>query len=166
MPRKFSLTEPLSGCGSLSHRRRPFTNPYGGTKPLLVSTTTAIDGRVVQDYLGMAHGIAICRRRLDLKFNPGDLLAPEQWRKVAEQWKTAVLPEPGEEEARYDASRIDAYESMVREAEQLGADAVIGVRYEITPLREGSLHILAYGTAVRLRRPGLGDESGSGGIRV
>lgn len=47
-----------------------------------------------------------------------------------------------------------------------GADALIGVRYEITPLREGTLHILAYGTAVRLRRQGPGEESGPGGVPV
>lgn len=130
---------------------------------MIVSTTGVIDGRVVQDHLGMAHGVAICRRRLDLKFNPAELLAPERWRKVAEQWKTAVLSAPEQEVACYEASRTDAYTAIVREAEQLGADALIGVRYEFTRLRERTLHILAYGTAVRLRRNGPGDASGPSG---
>ena len=38
---------------------------------------------------------------------------------------------------------------MVDEAEQLGADAVIGVRYASSSVMQGAAEVLAYGTAVK-----------------
>jgi uncharacterized protein YbjQ (UPF0145 family) len=39
---------------------------------------------------------------------------------------------------------------MVTHAEQLGAHAVIGMRYDATEFSQGATEVLAYGTAVRL----------------
>jgi uncharacterized protein YbjQ (UPF0145 family) len=46
-------------------------------------------------------------------------------------------------------TRSDAYELMIRHAEELGADAVIGVRYDATELSQGVTEVLCYGTAVK-----------------
>ena len=46
-------------------------------------------------------------------------------------------------------ARTDAYELMVAHAEQLGADAVIGVRYDATEIMGGVTEVLCYGTAVK-----------------
>lgn len=45
-------------------------------------------------------------------------------------------------------SRRDAYELMIHHAQQLGANAVIGVRYDTTELMQGITEVLCYGTAV------------------
>ncbi len=47
-------------------------------------------------------------------------------------------------------SRDDAYEAMLLHARELGANAVIGVRYDATELGPGIAEVLAYGTAVRV----------------
>ncbi len=45
-------------------------------------------------------------------------------------------------------ARIEAYELMIQHAVQLGANAVIGMRYDATELVPGVTEVLAYGTAV------------------
>ena len=45
-------------------------------------------------------------------------------------------------------TRGDAFDLMLRHAEQLGANAVIGVRYDATEVMPGVTEVLCYGTAV------------------
>ncbi len=45
-------------------------------------------------------------------------------------------------------TRSEAFDMMLRHAEQLGANAVIGVRYDATELMQGVTEVLCYGTAV------------------
>jgi uncharacterized protein YbjQ (UPF0145 family) len=49
-----------------------------------------------------------------------------------------------------EAARHDAYHQMVQHATEMGADAIIGMRYDATEFMQGSTEVLAYGTAVRL----------------
>lgn len=49
-----------------------------------------------------------------------------------------------------DARRI-AVERMAAEAERLGADAVVNVRYGSTAVMQGAAEVIAYGTAVRFK---------------
>lgn len=45
-------------------------------------------------------------------------------------------------------TRSDAFDLMLRHAEQLGANAVIGIRYDATEVMAGVTEVLCYGTAV------------------
>src|SRR5712691_9680970 len=45
-------------------------------------------------------------------------------------------------------ARQDAYELMIQHAQQLGANAIIGVRYDATEITSGVTEVLCYGTAV------------------
>lgn len=45
-------------------------------------------------------------------------------------------------------TREDAYNLMIKHAEELGANAVISVRYDATELMGGVTEVLCYGTAV------------------
>ncbi len=45
-------------------------------------------------------------------------------------------------------TRTDAFDMMVLHAEQLGANAMIGVRYDATEVMSGVSEVLCYGTAV------------------
>jgi uncharacterized protein YbjQ (UPF0145 family) len=49
-----------------------------------------------------------------------------------------------------EAARQEAFELMVQHARQLGADAVICMRYDATEFSQGATEVLAYGTAVKL----------------
>ena len=45
-------------------------------------------------------------------------------------------------------TREDAYNLMIKHAEELGANAIISVRYDATELMSGVTEVLCYGTAV------------------
>jgi uncharacterized protein YbjQ (UPF0145 family) len=45
-------------------------------------------------------------------------------------------------------ARRDAYELMIRHAEQTGANAILAFRYDATEIMGGVSEVLAYGTAV------------------
>lgn len=47
-------------------------------------------------------------------------------------------------------ARNEALSRMSAEAEEMGADAVVNIRYETSEIAQGAAEILAYGTAVRL----------------
>jgi uncharacterized protein YbjQ (UPF0145 family) len=42
---------------------------------------------------------------------------------------------------------------MCRDADRLGANAIIGVRYDATEVMAGITEVLCYGTAVRVSEP-------------
>ena len=50
-------------------------------------------------------------------------------------------------------TREDAFERLLKHASELGADAIIGVRYDATELMQGVTEVLCYGTAVIVERP-------------
>jgi uncharacterized protein YbjQ (UPF0145 family) len=50
-------------------------------------------------------------------------------------------------------TRAEAFEMMVAHAEQLGANAVVGIRYDATELMQGVTEMVCYGTAV-VAQPG------------
>lgn len=45
-------------------------------------------------------------------------------------------------------TRAEAYEIMVRHAEEMGANAIIAVRYDANDVMSGVTEVLCYGTAV------------------
>jgi uncharacterized protein YbjQ (UPF0145 family) len=45
-------------------------------------------------------------------------------------------------------TRAEAFEMMVAHAEELGANAVVGIRYDATELMQGVSEVLCYGTAL------------------
>jgi uncharacterized protein YbjQ (UPF0145 family) len=45
-------------------------------------------------------------------------------------------------------ARSDAFELMLKHAQQFGANAVIGIRYDATEVMAGVTEVLCYGTAV------------------
>ncbi len=45
-------------------------------------------------------------------------------------------------------ARKEGFDLMVEHAEQLGANAIVGIRYDATEMVENMTEVLAYGTAV------------------
>jgi len=51
-------------------------------------------------------------------------------------------------------AREDAFNQMITHAGELGANAVVGVRYDATDIAPGISEVLCYGTAVYVERAG------------
>lgn len=51
-----------------------------------------------------------------------------------------------------DDARTIATERMIREAKKLQADGVVCVRYETSTVMDGACEVIAYGTAVKIRK--------------
>jgi uncharacterized protein YbjQ (UPF0145 family) len=49
-------------------------------------------------------------------------------------------------------TRSDAFELMLKHAEERGANAVVGIRYDATEVISGVSEVLCYGTAVLIER--------------
>ena len=47
-------------------------------------------------------------------------------------------------------ARNEAFKRMVKQAEELGADAVVNIRFGTSMVMSSAAEILAYGTAVKL----------------
>jgi uncharacterized protein YbjQ (UPF0145 family) len=106
---------------------------------MIVTTGNEVAGRGVTSYLGVVRGIVVRSPNIaqgllgGLKQIVGGNI--EQYARVCEQ------------------ARQDAFDRMVAHAEQLGADALIAVRYDATEFVSGTTEVLAYGTAVKLGAP-------------
>jgi uncharacterized protein YbjQ (UPF0145 family) len=49
-------------------------------------------------------------------------------------------------------TRAEAFDLMVQHAQQLGANGVVGIRYDATEVMNGVTEVLCYGTAVVVER--------------
>src|SRR5215212_9035118 len=105
---------------------------------MILTTTPAIDGRPIQTYLGLVTGEAILGANL---FR--DLFA-------------GIRDVVGGRSAAYEKELANARETAVREmterAQQLGADAIVGIDldYEVLGAQSSMLMVNASGTAVKL----------------
>jgi uncharacterized protein YbjQ (UPF0145 family) len=53
-------------------------------------------------------------------------------------------------------TRGEAFQMMMAHAEQIGANAVVGVRYDATEIMSGVTEVLCYGTAVQVQAEAAG----------
>lgn len=102
--------------------------------PQMVTTAFELPGFRVTRNLGVVRGIVVRSRNLFINigavFNSmvgGNITA---WTNLCEQ------------------TRREAFEIMIQHATELGANAIIGARYDATELGTGITEVLAYGTAV------------------
>jgi len=121
----------------------PAESPYRiGAEPnerLIVTTGNDVAGYQIVKYLGIVRGIVVRATSLG-KGIMGSL-------KALGGGNIAEFTEVCE------AARHDAFQQMVQHASELGANAVIGMRYDATEYMQGSTEVLAYGTAVWLEAP-------------
>lgn len=105
---------------------------------MIVSTTPAIEGRPVRDYLGVVAGEAI--------------LGANIFRDIFAGIRDIVGGRSGSYEKVLREARESALREMQDEARKLGADAVVGIDYDYETLgANGSMLMVAVsGTAVRL----------------
>ena len=100
-------------------------------------TTEEIHGKTIQESLGVVKGEVVQSKNIGRDFMAG--------------MKTLVGGEiAGYTEMIREARQI-ATKRMVDEAERLGADAIVGVRYGSSAVMQGAAEIIVYGTAVKLK---------------
>ena len=103
---------------------------------MIITTTNDIAGRSIATYLGVVRGIVVR--------SPG----------IARGFAGALQSISGGNVDAYtqvcDEARREAFERMIAHAQHLGADAVIGMRYDATEFSQQATEVLAYGTAVKL----------------
>ena len=68
---------------------------------------------------------------------------------ISQSFKTLVGGELKAYNQMMNDARALATERMVEEAEQLGADAVVNIRYASSAVMQGAAEVIAYGTAVK-----------------
>lgn len=107
---------------------------------MIVTTTDSVSGKHVVRTLGLVRGNTIRGRHLGR-----DLLA---------HFRNAVGGEITEYTKMMAESREQALDRMLEEAAELGANAVIGLRFSTNTSMAGAAEILAYGTAVILAENG------------
>lgn len=117
-------------------KRVPYevSEPQYSVSPHMVTTTFELPGFRVVRTLGVVRGIVVRSRNLFVNIGAivnsmvgGNITA---WTRLCEQ------------------TRAEAFDIMVQHATELGANAIIGARYDATEIASGATEVLAYGTAV------------------
>ena len=70
---------------------------------------------------------------------------------IGSAFKTLVGGELQSYNEMLNKARALATERMVKEAEALGADAVVGIRYSSSSVMQGAAEVMVYGAAVKYR---------------
>ena len=107
---------------------------------MILATSETIAGYEIAQTLGLVRGNTIRARHIGR-----DIMAV--FRNIVGGEITDYTKLMGE-------SREQSLDRMMAEAERLGADAVVAVRFTTSMLMGGAAELLAYGTAVRLRKLG------------
>ena len=105
---------------------------------MIIATTETIAGHRVIKHLGTVIGNTIRARHVGKDIMAG--------------LRTIVGGEIKEYTGMMTESREQALLRMVEKAQELGADAVVGVRFQTSMILSGTAELLVYGTAVKLGR--------------
>ena len=105
---------------------------------MIVTTTNDLPGYTVTAHLGLVRGITVRSRSVI-----GNLGGAIQ---SVFGGNLSIYTELAER------ARQEAYDLMCDHARHVGADAVIGFRYDANDIMDGITEVLAYGTAVKVTR--------------
>ncbi len=112
----------------------PVSDPRYTVAPSMVTTAFELPGFRVVRNLGVVRGIVVRSRNVFVNIGAafqtlvgGNIVA---WTNLCE------------------TTRRDAFDIMIQHATEVGANAIIGARYDATEIASGATEVLAYGTAV------------------
>jgi len=103
-------------------------------KEIYITTSSSLEGFKVNSQLGLVRGITVRSRGLGGNIAGGFM--------AMFGGKSVIYTELCEN------SREEALKLMISNAESLGANAIINMRYESNEVMQGLTEVLAYGTAV------------------
>jgi uncharacterized protein YbjQ (UPF0145 family) len=104
---------------------------------MLITTTENIPGKEISQILGMVRGNTVRSKNV--------------FRDIGAGLKTLVGGEIKDYTTMLIEAREEALFRMSKKAEELGANAVVMVRFGTSSIMGGAAEILAYGTAVKVR---------------
>lgn len=104
---------------------------------IMVTTTDTVPGKEIAGVLGVVKGSTVRARNIGRDIGAG--------------LKGIVGGEVKTYTEMTASARDEAYNRMVNHAIELGADAVVNVRFTTSMVMAGASEMLAYGTAVKLR---------------
>jgi uncharacterized protein YbjQ (UPF0145 family) len=138
-PRKIKVAYSIEGKSDMDNQINKQT-PYPVSPPRysvshhMVSTTFEIPGFRVIRTLGVVRGITVRSRSVFATFGAG--------LQTLVGGNITILTRLCEQ------TRAEAFEIMIQHATEIGANAIIGARYDATEIMTGVTEVLAYGTAV------------------
>nr|WP_303645199.1 YbjQ family protein [Salinirubrum litoreum] len=103
---------------------------------MLISTTDTVAGYEISETLGVVRGNTVRARNIG--------------RDITQGLRNVVGGELKSYTGLLSDAREEAIVRMEAQAEDLGADAVVSVRFVTAEVTQGAAEILAYGTAVKL----------------
>jgi uncharacterized protein YbjQ (UPF0145 family) len=103
---------------------------------MLVTTTPTVEGRTIEEYLGVVTGEAI--------------LGAHIGRDILASFTDIIGGRSAEYEEEVRKARKIALEEMASEAQSKGGNAIVGVDLDYEVIRQGMLMVSVSGTAVRL----------------
>lgn len=103
---------------------------------MFITTTFNIDGYGISEYKGLVRGIVV--------------RSPTIAQGILGSLKNIIGGNIGAYTDMCEQTRRQAYDAMLAQARDLGANAVVGVRYDASEVvsRESATEVLCYGTAV------------------
>ena len=104
---------------------------------MILSTIETIPGREIAESMGVVRGSTVRARNIG--------------RDIFAGFKNIIGGEISEYTKLLADSREQAMQRMIQDAESLGADAVVNIRFTTSAVMQGAAEILAYGTAVKLK---------------
>ncbi len=107
---------------------------------MIIVSTDHVPGREATEALGVVRGSTIRAKHLGK-----DILAG---------LRSIVGGEVKEYTEMLIEARSESMRRMEAQAERLGADAIVNLRFVTSQVMTGAAELLAYGTAVKLRNPG------------
>ena len=108
--------------------------------PAFTTTAFTLDGYRITRTLGVVRGITVRSRSI--------------FGTIGGSLQTLVGGNISLFTSLCEKTRAEAFELMLQHAEQLGANAVVGIRYDATEVMSGVTEVLCYGTAVVVERNG------------
>jgi uncharacterized protein YbjQ (UPF0145 family) len=105
---------------------------------MLMTNTETIPGMRITRYLGLVQGNTIRARHVG--------------RDIMAGFKAMVGGEIKSYTELLQQARAEATERMMAQAQQLGANAVVNVRYTTSSVMQGAAELYAYGTAVTVEQ--------------
>jgi len=103
----------------------------------MVTTTFTLDGYRIERYLGVVRGIIVRSRSI--------------FGTVGASLQTLVGGDISLFTNLCEETRAHAFQRMMQHAAQMGANAIVGVRYDATEIMQGVTEVLCYGTAVKVK---------------
>lgn len=104
---------------------------------MITSTIETVPGREITESMGIVRGSTVRARNIG--------------RDIFAGFKNIIGGEISEYTKLLADSREQSMQRMIQDAERLGADAVVNIRFTTSAVMQGAAEILAYGTAVKLR---------------